>query len=165
MPNEKPIGVACSDPNITDLYLNGTLVTADAAELNKLDGVTSTTAELNTVAGAIASVSQTEVSASGSTAVQFTFKNAAGVAIGSKRSMLMWLSDDAGEPVTAITSLAALTNGSYDNLVTGKQARVTCSVAGLLGITVTQAGASTKYLSFQLPNGKILTSTVLTINA
>lgn len=41
--------------NITgSLQIGGTQVTADAAELNKLDGVTATTAELNTVAGVTA---------------------------------------------------------------------------------------------------------------
>lgn len=41
--------------NITGaLQIGGTQVTADAAELNKLDGVTATTAELNTVAGVTA---------------------------------------------------------------------------------------------------------------
>lgn len=41
--------------NITgQIQIAGTQVTADAAELNKLDGVTATTAELNTVAGVTA---------------------------------------------------------------------------------------------------------------
>jgi hypothetical protein len=41
--------------NITGaLQIGGTQVTADAAELNKLDGVTATTTELNTVAGVTA---------------------------------------------------------------------------------------------------------------
>lgn len=41
--------------NVTgQIQIAGTQVTADAAELNKLDGVTATTAELNTVAGVTA---------------------------------------------------------------------------------------------------------------
>ena len=41
--------------NITgQIQIGGTQVTADAAELNKLDGVTATTAELNTLAGVTA---------------------------------------------------------------------------------------------------------------
>ena len=114
---------------------------------------------------AIKTVSQTEVSASGSTTVQFTFKNVAGTAITGIRNMLMWLSDSAGAPVSAATSLAVATNGAVTTLVVGQFSNVQCSAAGLLGVTVTVAGATTKYLSFKLPDGKVLTSTVLTINA
>jgi hypothetical protein len=41
-------------PDLSTLTINGTNVTATAAELNLLDGVTSTTAELNLVDGATA---------------------------------------------------------------------------------------------------------------
>ena len=45
------------------LQLNGTLVTATAAELNKLDGVTTTTAELNVIDGDTSATSTTLVDA------------------------------------------------------------------------------------------------------
>lgn len=46
-------------PNLSTLTINGTDVTATAAELNILDGVTSTTAELNIVDGDTAATSTT----------------------------------------------------------------------------------------------------------
>ena len=47
----------------TGLKLAGTLVTADASELNKLDGVTSTTAELNVIDGDTSATATTLVDA------------------------------------------------------------------------------------------------------
>jgi hypothetical protein len=62
--------------DITTLRINGTTVTADAAELNILDGVTATTAELNRVADvsgrvvtAITTLAVTELAHDGKTIV------------------------------------------------------------------------------------------------
>jgi hypothetical protein len=52
--NGSGTGKATVAPDISTLTLNGTNVTADANELNKLDGVTSTTAELNLLDGSVA---------------------------------------------------------------------------------------------------------------
>jgi len=52
--NGSGTGKATVAPDISTLTLNGTNVTADAGELNKLDGVTSTTAELNLLDGSVA---------------------------------------------------------------------------------------------------------------
>ena len=79
------------------------------------------------------------------------------------RSLLCYVSSSAGAQATAATSLAALTNGSLTTLVTGKVALVTTSAAGLLGITLTMT-AGTYYLTFVLPNGKIITSSALVVN-
>lgn len=46
-------------PDLSTLTINGTDVTATAAELNKLDGVTATTAELNVVDGSTAATATT----------------------------------------------------------------------------------------------------------
>lgn len=164
MPNTKPVGVAYSDPDLTELYLNGTQVTADAGELNKLDGVTATTAEINALAGEIASVSQVSTPASGSNGTQFTFKNAAGVAVSGVRTMLAYISTDAGVQAAAVDGLAVLTNGGLTELVTGKTCVVTTTSAGLLGVTLTESSASSYYLSFVLPNGRVITSTALVVN-
>lgn len=166
MPNSKPIGIAYSDPDLTQLNLNGTAVTSDAGELNLLDGVTATTTELNTLAGLIASVSMTSTPASGTCAVQFTFKNAAGVAISSARRIHYYISDSAGVPSTAVTSFATLTNGTVDTAATGvagKWGWANTTAAGLLGVTLT-ASAGTYYMSFMLPNGRIITSGAIVVN-
>lgn len=139
---------------IAALYLGagaGVLVTATAAIMNRLTDQ-------------VQSVATVATPASGTCGVQFTFKNAAVVAVGSKRRMEMWLSDAAGEPVAAGTSFAALVNGSVDTIVAGKVAMVQCSAAGLLGITLT-ADPATYRLSFRLSNGEIITSGALVVNA
>ena len=164
MANNKPVGVAFSDPDLTTGFsINGTAVTSSAAEVNILTGVTADKFDLNTVADAIVSMSTTATPASGSNGVQFVFKDGTGTAIASQRSMISYISDVNGAPVTAVTSFAALTNGSVDLLIVGKQYRVLTTAAGLLGLTVT-GSAGTVYVSFQLPNGKILTSSALVIN-
>lgn len=45
-------------PNLSTLTINGTAVTATAAELNTLDGVTATTAEINTLNGLTATTAE-----------------------------------------------------------------------------------------------------------
>ena len=52
--NGSGTGKATVAPDRSTLTLNGTNVTANAGELNKLDGVTSTTAELNLLDGSVA---------------------------------------------------------------------------------------------------------------
>ena len=134
-----------------DLKLEGTAVTATAAELNAIDG-------------AIASVTTVATPATGSVGVQFTFKDAAGVAVAAPRTFLCYLSDSAGAThPTAVSSLAVLTNGALTSLVTGKVALVTTSTAGLLGITLTGSAAAYR-LAFTLPNGKVIVSDSLTVN-
>jgi len=163
MANSKSVGIAYSDPDLTQLNLNGTAVTADAAELNIMDGVTADKFDLNTVADAIVSMSTTATPATGSNTVQFVFKDGTGAAIASKRSMIAYISDIDGAPVTAVTTFAAATNGSVDLLIVGKQYRCLTTAAGLLGLLVT-ATAATYYVSFVLPNGKILTSSAIVSN-
>ena len=48
-------------PDLTDLEIDGTIVTATPAELNILDGVTATTAELNVVDGITATVAELNI--------------------------------------------------------------------------------------------------------
>lgn len=125
--------------------------------------LTPTGTEINTLANEIATVSQVSTPASGTNGTQFTFKNAAGATVSAVRGMTMYYSTSAGVPTTAATGFATLTNGVVVTLVTGSVGFVTCSAAGLLGVTVTDS-AGAHYLSFVLPNGKVITSTVLTVN-
>lgn len=120
-------------------------------------------ADLATLYDAIHSVTQTSTPATGSNGTQFIFKNANGDPISSIRSIEAWISDVNGAPVTAITSFAALTNGNVDVLVVGKIYNVQCTAAGLLGITFTGT-AATRYVTFRLPSGRLLTSTAIVIN-
>lgn len=140
-----------------------TSVTLQPGEVMVFRG-TSTTAWQSIKDDVIISVTTATTPASGSCAVQFTFKNRAGVAISSRRAMLAWLSDANGDVVAAATSLVVLTNGKLTQLVTGQYAHAITSAAGLLGVTVTHA-AGTYYMSFQLPDGKIITSGAIVVNA
>ncbi len=111
----------------------------------------------------IASMTTTTTPATGSCAVQFVFKNAEGRTITGIRSFEGWISSSVGAPVTAVTSFAALTNGSVDVKVTGKIYNVLTTAAGLLGLTVTGT-AATRYITFRLANGRLLTSSAIVIN-
>jgi len=59
-------GGAQISPDLTDLEIDGTIVTATPAELNILDGVTATTAELNYVDGVTSNI-QTQFNAQSDT--------------------------------------------------------------------------------------------------
>jgi hypothetical protein len=159
--NNLPIGVGVSDLNLTTGWgINGVPVTATAAELNKLRTVTATAAEISSLSDEVASVNTSGVNNTGSNAVQFVFKNAAGATISGVRGMMMFVSTSVGVLTTAVTSVATLTNGVVATLVTGQVAFVNPSAAGLLGVTLTMTTGN-YYLSFVLPNGKVITSTVL----
>jgi hypothetical protein len=51
-------GTTAIAPNLSTLKINGTAVTASAAELNTLDGVTATAAEINTLDGVTATAAE-----------------------------------------------------------------------------------------------------------
>ena len=125
--------------------------------------VTETAAEMNFFAGIPTTASQASTPATGSNATQFTFKNAAGSTIGRIYSGLAYISDINGGHSAAITSMAIATNGSLSTLVTGKVIEFTTTAGGLLGITFT-ATTGSYYITFVMPGGKIVTSTVLTVN-
>ncbi len=111
----------------------------------------------------ITSMTTTATPGTGSNGVQFVFKNGAGNAVTGVRRITSWISDSAGAPVTAVTSFVALTNGNVDLIVTGKIYACQTTAAGLLGLTVT-GSAATRYVSFQLNDGTILTSSAIVIN-
>lgn len=135
----------------------GTAVTATAAELNKLDAAPFTVTTVSTTP------------ASGSCAVQFAFKDAAGVAVAAPVSGTGYLSTSATGLThnAAGTSIAVLTNGA---LTTGGATadvgpffHYTTTAAGLLGATVT-SGAGTYYVAFRLPNGYLAMSDAIVVN-
>lgn len=129
-----------------------------------LDGTVWRHVRLSSGTNAIASVTTVATPASGSVGVQFTFKDAAGVAVRGVRALTAYLSSAAGAHVAAQTSFAALVNGSLSELTAGKVALITTTAAGLAGITLT-AATGDYYVSFVLPDGRIITSSILTVNA
>lgn len=123
--------------------------------------------ELVQVTDSIASVTTSSVAATGSAAVQFVFKNAAGVHIASVRRLPMYIATSGGVPDTAASSFATLTNGTVDTSATGLTGKYTwanTTAAGLLGVTLAAGSPRTTYLSFVLPNQHVITSSVITIN-
>ena len=138
-------------------------VTVDSSTL-AMTGLTATAAELNKNAGMPASMTTTATPATGTCGVQFVFKNAAGSAISRATSGLCYVSSSTGLAFgSAITSLAVLTNGGLATLVTGSVAMFTTDATGKLGVTLT-ASPGSYYLTFVLPNGSIITSSVLGVN-
>lgn len=106
------VNCADHDGSTKGLALAGTLVTATAAELNKLDGVTSTVAELNLVDDVCADITiayAASVTTDGIEAT-LTVKDAAGTAIDAIHNLEVWISDDAdGSGLTATAASGALT--------------------------------------------------------
>lgn len=112
----------------------------------------------------VASVTTSTTPGTGTVAIQFVFKDSSGITLTTPSTMLMYLSASSGlTHATAATSFAALTNGAVTSLVTGQHAVVTTTAAGLLGITMV-ATAGTRYVTFVLPNGKLLVSGALVTN-
>ena len=138
--------------HITDvkaLKINGTEVTATAAELNTVDGgVASMTTTATTGANTIVDV-------------QFVFKDVAGDTMAIATSGLLYLST-ASTGLThclADSSLAVLTNGAITNLGSAGPSLFTTKADGTLGLKITATAATSYYVVFVLPNGKLLVST------
>jgi hypothetical protein len=141
--------------------LNGTLSFAPTFDT----APTATVDELNSLAAAPATMTTVStVPASGSCAVQLALKTAAGAALSSARAGTMFVSSVAGAVGAAVTSLAALTNGTLVETTTGHVAIFSTTAAGLIGITLT-AAAGTYYLTIIAPNGALLTTSALVVNA
>lgn len=138
-------------------------VTSSNTELNKLTGATAVTAEFNTLTGLPATVTTTATPATGTCGVQFVFKDSAGAAITHAIAGHAYFSTSNGLAFANVTSAVVLVNGGWHDGVAGYTGSFISTAAGLLGVTLT-AGTGTYYLSFQLPNGKIITSTALGVN-
>lgn len=170
MPNSKPIGIAFSDPNLTELSLNGTVVSSDAGELNILDGATLTVTELNKLKGIPASVTVvvTTPGASGTCDAAFTFKDAAGTTCAFATTMTFYLSGVDGLTITsAITSITAADTpvGAVGAGVTGQQGRIVTTAAGVASVKLTGSAATTYYLTFMGPGGRLIISPALLTKA
>ncbi len=111
----------------------------------------------------VGSIATTATPATGTCAAQFVFKDLDGNALTAPITGSAYFSNSTGLAYASVTSAAVLTNGAWRDTVAGYIGRFITTAAGLLGVTVT-AAAGTYYLSFELPNGKIITSTALTVN-
>jgi len=108
-------------------------------------------------------ITQTSTPATGSNGTQFVFKDLEGNALVEAVSGIGYISNSAGQQSTAITSVATLTNGDVDTIITGKLFHFTTEANGTLGITFT-GNAGAYYCAFVLPSGKLWVSSVLTVN-
>ena len=155
-------GIAASliDTNLQKVL--GGLVDDIAAAVT-VPGVTATAAELSANAGLPASITTTATPATGTCGVQFVFKDSAGAALAHAITGSAYFSNSTGLAFAPATSAAVLTNGAWRDDTAGYTGNFITDTTGKLGVTVT-GGAATYYLSFQLPNGKIITSTALTVN-
>ena len=136
--------------HITDvkaLKINGTEVTATAAELNA------------GVLGGVASMTTATTPAETTCAVQLVFKDADGEIMAVPTSGLLYLSEDSAGlgSVAADTSLAVLTNGVVTNLVAHSVSHFITTAAGLLGLTIS-AATDSYWIVVVLPSGKLLIS-------
>lgn len=144
----------------------GAALNVPASALKIADvAVTPVAAELNSLTGEPASVAMTTTPASGTCAVQLTFKDSAGATLAHLIAGLLYFSTIDGTAIAAPTSNATLTNGAIQELVAGKVDLFITSAAGLLGFTVTKSGGGTFYASLVLPNGKVLTTAAIVVNA
>lgn len=133
----------------------GTAVTSTAAELNELDDVTSF-AQSTIAVGA---------ETGGDTiAVTLTLKDAAGVAVNEARYVRCWLSSSAttGALSAAPSGGVTATTGIILKEDTAELLfQCVTSTAGVLVLSIVEAGALNSYLWVELPNGKSLVSGVI----
>ena len=163
----KEYAVGCIFINTTTgvMYTNtGSTTSCTFTATGTVVGLTAVAAELNSLTGLPASVSMTTTPASGTCAVQLTFKDSTGTAITHAITGIGYSSAVDGLSVVAVTSFATLTNGAIDPITTTKDFRFITKADGTLGCTLT-ASAGTYYLSFQLPNGKIITTGAIVVNS
>lgn len=144
--------------------------TLSTAELNILDGVTATAAELNKVDGIPASVTVavTTPGASGTCDAAFTFKDAAGVACAFATAFVFYLSGSTGLALTAaITSIddADTDVGDVGVLTAEQSGIIITTAAGLASAKLTGTAATTYYLTFIGPGGRLIVSPALLTKA
>lgn len=139
------------------LKIGGAEVTASADELNKMDGVPYSV-----------TVAVTTPGASGTCDAAFTFKDAAGVAIAFAVALPFYLSGSTGLAVTAaITGIAAADTpvGGVVPLTTGQSGMLVTTAAGLASLKLDGVAATTYYITFVGPGGRLIVSPALLTKA
>lgn len=162
---------ACVD--ILSLKLNGTAVTATAANLNAVPTATGTGAEIDEMTKNVMSSAST-VPLSASAAVQtctFTAKDADGNTIAAVQRVRAWLSSDA-----AGTTLASAANGTVapttGTILKAHTAKLDwdllTSAGGVIVLSIDNTGGTDHYavyVNVALPNGKVKTSLVTDVRS
>ena len=134
-------------------------VTADASELNKMDGVLATTAELNLVDNMPASITFTPA-AGGANVCEVTcaVKDAAGATIAAVFTFDLWLSDAAsGAGLTGTTASGTVTAKAASGIViatnTAKKAlRVQTLATGIFILEITDTAKTAFRVAVDLPS-------------
>jgi hypothetical protein len=158
-------GPTCLLATLVDTSASQVVVglTASVAELNTLHDSGITAAEAASIAGQPAGASMVSTPASGTCAVQLTVLNGAGTHITHAVSGIGYLSTSNGLAAAAATGVAKLTNGEVTEIVTGSIFHFVTTAGGLVGLTVT-AAAGSYYVTLQMPNGKLVTTTAIVVN-
>ena len=74
-------------------------------------------------------------------------------------------SDDNGDEVSTVTSIVIATDGDILTIESTKAYKLISEDDGDIGLTIDGTGANSRYLNVVLPNGKIVTSSVITFTA
>lgn len=158
MGNNKPVGVSFSDMDLTTGWsINGVAVTSSGAEVNKSTGVPASVSVVVTTPGA-----------SGTCDCAFTFKDAAGNAIAFPASLGFYLSGVDGLTLTAaITGILVADTpvGAVGVVTTGQQGFLTTTATGLASVKLSGSNATTYYLTFRAPSGRLIVSPALLTKA
>lgn len=105
----------------------------------------------------------TTTPATGTCAVQFVFRDCNGKALTKPITGTASFTNSTGLAFANATSCAVLTNGAWRDVSAGYVGQYITTAAGLLGVTVT-AGTGSYYMTFEMPNGQLLTSPALVSN-
>ena len=151
----------------SDLKLAGTAISATAAELNVVDGITATVSELNALDAAPLDVDFVIGSEAGNVInVALQLNDADGTALATRAAVLAYLSDDANGDSLAATApdggVAIGTDGVAIPIVAGKAFLLISEADGDIDLDITETGAATWYLVIVLPNGKLVSSGAIT---
>lgn len=131
------------------------------SEFTLLDGATFTVAEANLLTGMPVSASvASSALASGSARMDFVFTNASGTAITTAFVGRAYFSTTgSASDYTAVSGLSAISGAT--NLGNSASFDFVTTVSGRLAINIVK-GASSSFVTFNMPTGKKATSTVLT---
>lgn len=144
-------------------------VTSSAAELNILDGVTATAAELNLNDNQVATATFTIGAEAGNVInVAIQLKDAAGTDMAIRNAIPFYLSDNANGDtvVAAATSLAIGTDGVCIEWTSNSAGLLISEADGDIDLDIGDAsGAATYYLVLVMPNGKLVVSSAITFAA
>ena len=147
---------------------SGTAVTADAAELNLLDGVTATYQHLNALNNVPASATfVVGVESTNVVNVTATLKDAAGAAVSGRKQVICWLSSDSAnvvsagkQPTGAVTAVTGSIRPMAADSTTHKSLfHGVTSTAGVLSLDVTDTGTKALQFIVGLPLGNMSVST------